>query len=82
MVTRAIAVVVMVFEMLRFALMFFIPHFLTEDVGYYIRPDGKLELIAPIDHLPEDIDYDGVVSCKSLVWLFWGHAFSFSNFRE
>lgn len=60
--------------MVKSTILFFIPHFITEDVAVQLTADGYLPVIS-MDAVEGGEVFDGVVTMRSIAFLFWAFPF-------
>lgn len=60
--------------------LFFIPHFVTEDVAVIRRRDGELDPVCSLDAIEDDDIFDGIASVTCLAW--FGYGFSLSPSKD
>ena len=51
--------------------LFFIPHFVTEDVAVIRNSDGTFETVCTVEALENDDYYDDVIRVKAFTWFGW-----------
>lgn len=60
-------------------ILFFIPHFVTEDVAVLRRADGDLDIVCSMDALDPDDVFDGVARVKCFTWFGMGWTYRLTD---
>jgi len=61
-------------EIIWFAVLFFVPRFVTEDVALEIDGDDEYSVVCPMALIEDGERYDAVVTATSFIFMFWGWA--------